>query len=63
MNRKHFVAYFIARENDPDLSMRVSVNINVANGYFNDAMVLFVPLYGTISPCLCTRTFSRCSRA
>ena len=40
-----------------------SININVANEYLNDAMVLSVPLYGTISPCLCTRTFSRCSHA
>ena len=33
------------------------------DGYFNDVMVLFVRLYRTISPCLCTRTFSRCSHA
>ena len=42
-NRKYFVAYFIARGNDPNLSMCVcnSININGANGYFNDAMVHF----------------------
>ena len=56
MYQKYFVANFIARDNDPDLSMCVcnSVNINAANGYFNGAMVLFF-VYVAHSLRICVR--------